>query len=147
KEKGFKRFFFEDLLHSDDAPLKKSLSVALGVLIGVSPFWGFQTLIVLFLACVLRLNKLIAFAFSNVSIPPLIPFVVYACLETGTFVLGQSSATASFNWHRVETYRPFIQQHLTEYIVGSFVFGIVTATLAGSMTYLLLTIRTHQNPG
>lgn len=147
KEKGFKRFFLEDLLHSNDAPLKKSLSVALGIMIGVSPFWGFQTLIVLFLAWVFRLNKLIAFAFSNVSIPPLIPFVVYACLETGTFVLGQSSATPSFNWQRLETYRPFIQQHLTEYIVGSFVFGVVTAALAGSLTYLLLSIRTHQNPG
>ena len=147
QKKGIKRFFVEDLLHSDDPPLKKSLSVALGVLIGVSPFWGFQTVIVLFLAWVFRLNKLIAFAFSNVSIPPLIPFVVYACLETGTFVLGQSSATTSFDWHRLDTYRPFIQQHLMEYLVGSLVFGIVAATLAAILTYLLLNIRTHQNPG
>src|SRR5690606_32795638 len=104
-EKGFKRFFFEDLLHSDDSPLKKSLSVALGVLIGISPFWGFQTVTVLFLAWVFRLNKLIAFAFSNVSIPPLIPFVVYASLETGALVLGQSSVLSTFDWHRLETYR------------------------------------------
>src|SRR5690606_2946021 len=41
-EKGFQRFFLEDLLHSKDSSLKQSLSVALGVLIGVSPFWGFQ---------------------------------------------------------------------------------------------------------
>src|SRR5690606_12662396 len=75
KEKGVKRFFFEDLLHSEDPSLKKSLSVALGVLIGLSPFWGFPTVMVFFLAWVLRLNKLIAFAFSNISIPPLIPFI------------------------------------------------------------------------
>src|SRR5690606_34662472 len=116
-----KRFFFEDLLHSEDPPLKKSLSVALGVFVGISPFWGFQTVIVLFLAWILRLNKLIAFAFSNVSIPPLIPFIVYACLEAGTFVLGQPTAASGFNWRQVDTYRPYIQQHLTEYLVGSFV--------------------------
>ena len=147
QEKGIKRFFLEDLLHSNDSSLKKSLSVALGVLIGVSPFWGFQTVIVLFLAWVFRLNKLIAFAFSNVSIPPLIPFVVYACLETGTFVLGHSSATSAFDWHRLDTYRPFIQQHLMEYLVGSLVFGTVAAALAAILTYLLLNIRTHRNPG
>src|SRR5690606_15969568 len=78
KEKGFRRFFLEDLLHSEDSKTKKALSVALGVFIGLSPFWGFQTLIVLFLAFVFRLNKLISFAFSNVSIPPLIPFIIYA---------------------------------------------------------------------
>jgi len=145
REKGFKRFFFEDLLHSEDPPLKKSLSVALGVLIGLSPFWGFQTIIVLFLAWIFRLNKLIAFAFSNVSIPPLIPFIVYACLETGAFVLGQSSAASSFNWRQFDTYRPYIQQHLTEYVVGSFVLGIFAATVAGMLAYLLLNIRSGRN--
>ncbi len=145
REKGFKRFFFEDLLHSEDPPLKKSLSVALGVLIGLSPFWGFQTVIVLFLAWIFRLNKLIAFAFSNVSIPPLIPFVVYACLETGTFVLGQSTAASSFNWRQFDTYRPYIQQHLTEYVVGSFVLGIFAATVTGMLAYLLLNIRSGRN--
>jgi len=145
KEKGFKRFFFEDLLHSEDTPLKKSLSVALGVLIGLSPFWGFQTVIVLFLAWVLHLNKLIAFAFSNVSIPPLIPFIVYACLSIGTFVWGQSEAVSSFNWQQFDTYRPYIQQHLTEYVAGSFVLGISAAAVAGILSYLLLNIRSGRN--
>ncbi|GGC16468.1 glycosyl transferase [Parapedobacter defluvii] len=145
KEKGFKRFFFEDLLHSEDTPLKKSLSVALGVLIGLSPFWGFQTVIVLFLAWVLRLNKLIAFAFSNVSIPPLIPFIVYACLSIGTFVWGQSEAVSSFNWQQFDTYRPYIQQHLAEYVAGSFVLGISAAAVAGILSYLLLNIRSGRN--
>lgn len=145
RKKGFKRFFFEDLLHSEDPPLKKSLSVALGVLIGLSPFWGFQTVIVLFLAWVLRLNKLIAFAFSNISIPPLIPFIVYACLKTGTFVLGQSTVGSSFNWRQFNTYRPYIQQHLTEYVTGSFVLGISGAAVAGILAYLLLNIRSSRN--
>jgi len=144
KEKGFKRFFFEDLLHSEDPPLKKSLSVALGVFIGISPFWGFQTVIVLFLAWILRLNKLIAFAFSNVSIPPLIPFIVYACLEAGTFVLGQPTAASGFNWRQVDTYRPYIQQHLTEYLVGSLVLGTFAAAMGGMLAYLLLNIQSSR---
>src|SRR5690606_6121985 len=125
REKGFRRFFLEDLLHSDDTPAKKAASVALGVWVGLSPFWGFQTVLVLFLAVVLRLNKLIAFAFSNVSIPPLIPFIIYACLQIGIALMGVP-ADGGFQWRDIGTYRPFIQQHLTEYVLGSLVLATAT---------------------
>ncbi len=140
REKGFKRFFFEDLLHSDDSPLKKSLSVALGVLVGLSPLWGFHTVIVFFLAYVLRLNKLIAFAFSNVSIPPMIPFVIYASFKIGAFLMGQPT-DEPFLWRELDSYRIFIQQHLTEYIVGSLVLAVCSAAVFGGIAHLLLTIR------
>ena len=77
KKKGIKRFFTEDLLGSADSVEKKSLSIALGVLIGLSPIWGFHTVSVIFLAIFFRLNSVIAFAFSNVSLPPFIPFIIY----------------------------------------------------------------------
>lgn len=140
KEKGFKRFFFEDLLHSEDSIGKKSAAVALGVLVGLSPLWGFQTITVLFLALVLRLNKLIAFAFSNVSIPPFIPFIIYAGIQTGAFLIGRPTAQP-FQWTQLGTYKGFIQQHLTEYIVGSLVLAVVTAAVFGVGSYLLLTWR------
>lgn len=140
REKGFKRFFLEDLLHSNDSPAKKSLSVALGVLVGLSPLWGFQTVIVLFLAFLFRLNKLIAFAFSNISIPPLIPLIIYAGIRVGSALLG-SSAGAQFHWRDVATYRPFIQQHLSEYVLGSLAVGAVAAGIFGAVAYFLLRLK------
>jgi len=140
QKKGFRRFFLEDLLHSEDSKLKKSLSVALGVFIGISPLWGFQTVVVLFLAYAFRLNKLIAFAFSNISIPPLIPFIIYASLKTGSFILGKS-ALPSFEWNTFKSYKDFIGQHLSEYLTGSFTLGIVCAILFGLGSYLLLGVR------
>ncbi|WP_257957480.1 DUF2062 domain-containing protein [Parapedobacter tibetensis] len=140
KEKGFRRFFFEDLLHSDDPAWKKASSVALGVLVGLSPLWGFHMVIVLFLAFVLRLNKLIAFAFSNVSIPPMIPLIIYTSFQIGAFIMGQPSE-ASFQWWELGTYRTFIQQHLTEYIVGSLVLAVFAAMVFGILSYLLLNIK------
>ncbi len=140
KEKGFKRFFLEDLLHSEDSKSKKALSVALGVFIGLSPFWGFQTVIVLFLAFAFRLNKLIAFAFSNVSIPPLIPLIIYVSLKIGSFLLGKPPLP-KFEWGTFESYKEFVSQHLAEYIVGSFTFATIAAVLVGLASYLLLGIR------
>lgn len=145
KEKGFRRFFLEDLLHSDDPPWKKASSIALGVWVGLSPFWGFQTVIVLFLAVVLRLNKLIAFAFSNVSIPPLIPFIIYACIQIGSFVVGAPTETA-FNWQEIDTYRPFIRQHLVEYLLGSVILATASAGVFGLMSYFLLTWQHRRKP-
>ncbi len=141
KEKGFKRFFLEDLLHSEDSKSKKALSVALGVFIGLSPFWGFQTIIVLFLAFALRLNKLIAFAFSNISIPPMIPLIIYASLKIGSFILGKPPLPP-FEWDAFESYKEFVSQHLEEYIVGSFMLALVSAGLLGAGSYMLLGIRT-----
>lgn len=143
QKKGYKRFFLEDLLHSEDSKLKKSLSVALGVFIGISPLWGFQTVIVLFLAYILRLNKLIAFAFSNISIPPMIPFIIYASLKTGSFILGESELPP-FHWDTFKSYKDFISQHLSEYLTGSITLGIICAVLFGLGSYLLLGIRTKQ---
>jgi len=140
QKKGLKRFFLEDLLHSEDSNLKKSLSVALGVFIGLSPFWGFQTIIVLFLAFVLRLNKLIAFAFSNISIPPLIPFIIYGSLKVGSFILGNPNLPA-FEWNTFKSYKDFIGLHLSEYILGSFTLAVVFSVLFGLGSYLLLGIR------
>lgn len=144
KKKGLKRFFLEDLLHSEDSNLKKSLSVALGVLIGLSPLWGFQTVIVLFLAFVLRLNKLIAFAFSNVSLPPLIPFIIFGSLKIGSAVLGKPDHE-SIEIQSLESYKNHIAQHLSEYLVGSIILSISCAAVFGIITYLLLSIRMRED--
>jgi uncharacterized protein (DUF2062 family) len=41
-KKSFKRFIKEDVLESDGSN-RKAFSIALGVFMGFSPFWGFHT--------------------------------------------------------------------------------------------------------
>jgi len=45
--------------------------------------WGYQMLATLFLAHVLKLNKVIAIVAANISIPPMIPFLLYGSYLTG----------------------------------------------------------------
>ncbi len=133
KKKGFKKFVTEDLFGSKDSPKKKALSIALGVFLGLSPLWGFHTVIVIFLAIFFRLNKVIAFAFSNISLPPFIPFVLWACVRTGNFVLGK---TSSF---RVDELTDFDAiKHLESYMVGSVVLSVSSALVFGLVGYVLL---------
>ncbi|OMP31455.1 glycosyltransferase [Mangrovimonas sp. DI 80] len=136
KKKGIKRFFVEDFLGSYDSPSKKALSIALGVFIGLSPFWGFHTVLVIFLAIFLKLNKAIAFAFSNVSLPPFIPFVLYASSKIGQYLLG-----VEFSYSMDEVTSNFgVIKHLEAYLVGSFALAALMSSVFGILGFLFFSI-------
>ncbi|PZR15593.1 MAG: DUF2062 domain-containing protein [Flavobacterium psychrophilum] len=133
KKKSLKQFFLENVLESGDSNAKKALSIALGVFIGIAPLWGLQTVIVLFLAYVLRLNKLIAFAFSNISIPPAIPLIIYLSLKMGSLFVSDSIVSTD-----TDTFDA-IKQNLAQYLVGSILLATVMSLLFGMTGYILLT--------
>jgi glycosyltransferase involved in cell wall biosynthesis len=138
KKKGIRKFLNENVLHHDDSNAKKSLSIALGVFIGISPFWGLQTIFVLFLATVLNLNKAISFLFSNISFPPLIPFIIYASLLIGgNFIV----TTQPLVFDSGITFKD-IQDNIAQYLIGSFILAAVTAAVFGVVGYLLLSYFT-----
>lgn len=133
KKKGIKRFFVEDVLGHNDSPRKKALSVALGVLIGMSPLWGFHTVIVLSTAVLLKLNKAIAFGFSNVSLPPFIPFIVFGGIKTGQFILGDNTALSIDDILS----KNGALQHVKVYLIGSITLAIITALCFGLISYIV----------
>jgi uncharacterized protein (DUF2062 family) len=136
KKKGIKRFLIEDFLHNQDAPKKKALSIALGVFLGLSPLWGFHTVIVIFLAILFKLNKVIAFAFSNISLPPFIPFVLYLSVQTGDFVLGETSTFSLTNFQKDFN----VKDQIGSYLVGSITLSITLAIIMGLLGYIVLSL-------
>ncbi|RZJ66433.1 MAG: DUF2062 domain-containing protein [Flavobacterium sp.] len=133
KKKGLKKFFLENVLESGDSPAKKALSIALGVFIGIAPVWGLQTVAVLFLAYLFRLNKLIAFAFSNVSLPPMIPVIIFASLKIGALFVPNAIAV-----REDATFMEAVGQNLVQYITGSIILATVMAFLFGIVGYIIL---------
>lgn len=136
RKKGIRKFLKEDVLHSSDSPKKKALSIALGLLIGLSPIFGFHTITVLALAVLFKLNKVIAFAFSNVSFPPFIPFILYASLKFGTLLTGENLV---FSMDEMIENLGFIK-HLKTYIIGSISLAILAACIFGFISYLIFKI-------
>lgn len=136
KKKGIKRFFLENILEGNDSPRIKAFSIALGVFVGISPFWGFHTVLVLFLAVLFRLNKSIAWGFSNVSIPPMIPLLVWGSLKIGGIFTGQDAVMPeSLTWDA-------LQKNLSQYLIGSFILASLSAVIFGLAGYMLLTFFT-----
>lgn len=144
RQKNLKTFFIENVLESGDTPARKAMSIALGVFVGIVPAWGFQTLLVFFLAYILKLNKLIAFAFSNISIPPMIPFIILASLKTGSFFVPETHPVHNNTFSIAN-----IQENLAQYLVGSFVLAVVLSFIFGATSYIMLSSvqksKVHKN--
>lgn len=141
KKKGFKKFFLEDILESKDSNFKKSAAIALGIFIGISPFWGFQTILLFTFAALFRLNKVIAFLSSNVSFPPFIPLIIYGSLKTGSLFVSSDAPLFLDSSMTLDD----IQKNATQYIVGSLILASVLALSVGLISYLLLTAFSSKN--
>jgi len=71
------------LLHLEDDPWRIALSLAVGVFISVTPFWGLQTVLSLVLAAAFRLNKAATLAGTWINLPWFAPFVYAGALKLG----------------------------------------------------------------
>lgn len=134
KKKSLKDFFKENILGSQDSSLKISLSIALGILIGLSPFWGFHTFLAIFFAVAFRLNKLVCFTFSNISIPPMIPLIVILSLKIGYYFVPFGQKNIILKDYSMQA----IAEHFWQYFVGSLILATSTAVIFGSLSYVLI---------
>lgn len=140
RKKSFKRFIKEDVLESDGSNRTKAFSIALGVFVGFSPFWGFHTLLVISLSVLFKLNKVLAFIASNVSLPPFIPFIIVASLFLGSpFVAGESDL---FNQ---EWNFELVKNHFLQYIIGSMILAISMSVISWIVTFLFLNKVSPEN--
>lgn len=133
RKKSIRRFIKEDVLESDGTNRTKAFSIALGVFVGFSPFWGFHTLIVISLAVLFKLNKVLAFFASNVSLPPFIPFIIAASLFLGAPFVDSNSNILS-----QELNFDLVKNNLLQYVIGSMILAVFMSALAWIITFLLL---------
>lgn len=139
-----KKYFID----TNESPMRKSLGVAFGVFMGIIPIWGFQFVSALVLAHFMKLNKAIVGLAAQISVPPMIPILLYGSLRTGQWLLGRDmSETVETDQLTLETTKQLLHeylfsgkvlQHLYEYLLGSMVFAVIMAVVLGLMTFVLL---------
>lgn len=120
--------FFAEHAHE---PARVALAVGLGLFCGIAPIWGYQMVAAATLAHWLRLNKAIALLASNISIPPVMPFILYGGLALGHWLLtGQR-----LNFSTQPITRALALQYLGQWCVGSVALGTVVGTMGTLTTY------------
>lgn len=126
-------FFDKYLINSGESVARKSAAVGFGVFMGIVPIWGFQMIVAVFLAHLFKLNKIIVLAAANISIPPAIPFILYASLWTGGLLTNRPTFV-DIDSITIET----AYMSLFQYVLGSIVFAVVAGVAAAALSAVLI---------
>jgi glycosyltransferase involved in cell wall biosynthesis len=139
--KSVKQHFYEQINNPRYSNLNLALSVAFGIFMGIIPIWGYQLVSAIFLAYLFKLNKTIVIISANISLPPLIPFILFVSVKTGELVL---DVKTGLNFHSEITFE-VIKSLLKVYVVGSIVLAIIMSLFSGFLSWFLLTIFRKKN--
>jgi uncharacterized protein (DUF2062 family) len=104
---------------------------------GIVPLWGFQLAIAIALAFAFRLNKALVIIAANISIPPMIPLILFLSHRTGAIWMGDQAQLISFTSGIT---LEMVHNNFIQYVVGAVTLSIVAGIGFGLVTYILLKI-------
>jgi glycosyltransferase involved in cell wall biosynthesis len=133
-KKSIKETLRENFSNPDEPDSSKAFSVGFGIFMGIIPIWGFQLLAAIALAIVLRLNKALVIIAANISVPPMIPILIFLSYKMGSI------------WSKKDTVIPFskslslemIRVNFVQYLLGSITLAILAGIVFGLLTFILL---------
>lgn len=133
--RNWRRDLKEQLFSPHASDRLKAGSVGFGVFMGIVPVWGFQLLIAITLSIFLRLNKALVIIAANISIPPMIPLIIFLSFKAGAIWMPGTAASLPFSGSiDLES----IKLNLAQYIYGSITLALAAGLVFGLATYGLL---------
>ena len=132
---NIRNFFNKHILHSQDSNLQMAAAMGWGVFCGIIPFWGYQMVFAGVSAHFMKLNKIVAIVFSNISIPPMIPFILYGSMVAGAWILNIDNIFSIDNISLQS-----VGQRLSQYLIGSFVLASISGILVFTISLLAMII-------
>lgn len=137
-------FLRKHFLNKNESTRTKALSIGFGVFMGIFPVWGYQMLLGLIVAQLLRFNKALFLVFANISIPPMIPFILYASYKFGGLFYPDSTGDLFFsNGITFDT----MKQNLIQYLSGAVALATVCGILSGLLSYLFIALYRQKRRG
>ena len=144
------------ILHVDDTPHRIAMGVAIGMFIAWTPTIGFQTLLVIAVATLLRANKLVGIPCVWLSNPFTLGPIYYPNYLVGKFLLGSSTPAPDFShinmtggwWQRVTAFWHGIMAVMPPLALGSVVVGLVLGVMFYFLTHwAVVTYRAKRHHG
>jgi glycosyltransferase involved in cell wall biosynthesis len=118
-------------------------AVGVGVLIAVLPLYGVQTLLAIYTARRLHINIPVTLLATQVSLPPIIPFLVVMNIETGNLLLHGHWLSPHMILARQLSWRELFTAFLGPMMLGGLICGLALGTVAVLLTRNLLA-RMHR---
>jgi len=145
----FTKVIKEQLLLHNENPVKVSVAMGFGIFMGIFPIWGFQMIVAALLAHFFRLNKIIVLAFSNISLPPVIPFIIYFSYAVGGLVMDNPREFTSETMYYLKDqimqgnfYNTLneVGFSILQYIIGSILLGFLLGLTVATISYFIIKI-------
>ena len=136
KKRNWGAFFREQVFNVNEPHYIKAFSVALGICMGIMPVWGFQLVTAIFLSIVLKLNKALVIIAANISIPPLIPLIIFFSYKTGAVWMKNGGGNLTFSSSL--TFES-VKNNFQQYLYGGITLALVSGIVCGLVTWALLT--------
>jgi uncharacterized protein (DUF2062 family) len=118
---------------------------------GIIPIWGFQLAVAIGLSVLMRLNKALVIIAANISIPPMIPLIIFLSHETGALFMQGKGQTLSFSSDITPV---MIQESFLQYVLGAITLAILSGVIFGAISFFLLKVfkpagpaNIHKTPG
>ena len=134
--KGFWIKLKNDIIQPNETNLNKSLSIGFGFFMGIVPLWGFQLLIGIPLAILFKLNKALFIAAANISIPPMIPLLIWASYYVGSFFFENATPLPNFSSLTLDS----IKNDIVQYALGATVFACLASIVTFLISFLLFSM-------
>ena len=123
-----------NLWKSNSSPHEIALGMAIGVFIGITPFYGFHIITAVVTAFTMKhVNKVAIFLGMNISLPPTIPFITWAGYRIGRQMLGSAYPPLGWDYFKNFSYGDFFH-FFYALMAGSLVLGAVLSALIYFLT-------------
>ncbi len=132
---GLSRRLRSEFHRPDESSWRKAGSIGFGLFMGIVPIWGFQLLVGIPLSMIMRLNRVLFITAANISIPPLIPLIIFASYMAGAPFMGSEAIELDL---ADDITLDHVREHLQQYVVGSVVLAIAAGLIGMMVTFFLL---------
>jgi glycosyltransferase involved in cell wall biosynthesis len=133
REIGLWNLIKQEAVKPGESNFSKAKSIGFGFFMGIVPIWGFQLLVGIPLAVYFKMNKVLFLAAANISIPPMIPLIIFGSYRFGGLFYKSGIQITSFKNLTLES----IHLNIVQYFLGGTMLAI-TAGLTGFLVSLIL---------
>lgn len=132
---NIRRFIRRNITRSPESNARLAAAMGWGICCGILPIWGYQMIFAGVSAHFMRLNKLVAIVFSNISIPPMIPFILY-----GSYWLGGRITGLPVELTLAEVTLRRMAECLAQYLAGSVALAVVAGAAVWAVSWCVMTL-------
>ena len=136
-EGGLLKLLRAEAIRPNETSWRKALSLGFGLFMGIVPIWGFQLLAGIPLAMLFRLNRVLFIAGAHISLPPMIPFILFASYLAGAPFMEQGALRPT---SAMGLTLDGVHEHLRQYLIGACVLALTTGVLGALVAYALLRV-------